>query len=267
MASVIDAFRTVLGARHAMLKIATLSVIASYPIFQVVTNWGDWTSSWAIVAYAVLLFYFGYIFVASHNLINEEDIVLPGFLNPFKFLFAGIGAVFALVPMIVIAGYVCYCLYMIGVNKGLPLAATITVVSLVGLLFWGFLMVQMTLFTNKYNPLHSYKLISLFKSFSSFVGKTIPLLLMLAIVTAVIFYPFGYLAHMMFYENDYQYVFYLVVIFFVTLSLLIITQYYSQMFMENLVLYRKLDYEDDAGKIMDKQLLLDEDNNNQGRGY
>lgn len=267
MASVIDSFRTVLGAKHSMLKIATLSVIVSYPIFQVVTNWGDWFSSWAIVAYVVLLFYFGYIFVASHNLINEEDIVLPSFLNPFKILLAGIGSIFALAPMIAISGYVGYCLYMIGVNKSLPLATTISVVSIVELLFWGFLMVQMTLFTNKYNPLHSYKLISLFKSFSSFVGKTIPLIFMMALATAVIFYPFGYLAHMMFFDNGYQYVFYLVVIFFLTLSLLIITQYYSQMFMESIVLYRKLEYDDDAGKIMDKQLLLDEDNDNRGSGY
>lgn len=267
MASVIDAFRTVLGAKHSILKIATVSVIVSYPVFQLVSTWGDWYSSWAITAYVLLLFYFGYIFVASHNLINEENIILPGFLNPFKFLFAGIAGVFAIVPMIILMGYVGYCLYMIGVNKQMGLPAIITIVSLVEFLMWGLLMVQLTLFTNKFNPIQSYNLVSLFKSFSTFVGKTIPLIFVLAFVTAVVFYPFGYLAHMMFYDSGYQYLFYLVVIFFITLSLLVITQFYSQLFMEHIVLVRKLEYEDDAGKIMDKQLLFDQDNDNSGQGY
>lgn len=267
MASVIDAFRTVLGIKHSFLKIATLSAIVSYPVYQFLLNPAELTSFWAIVAYVLLLFYFGYIFVASHNLINEENIVLPGFFNPFKSLFVGIASLFALAPMIAVMGYVGYCVYMIGVNKSIPLPQNITVISLIELVLWGVLMVQMTLFTNKYNPLHSYKLITILKSFSSFAGKTVPLLLMIALITAVLFYPFGYLAHMMFFENGYQYVFYLIVIFFVTLSLLIITQYYSQLFMEDCVLSRKLDYEDDAGKIMDKDLLVDQDNNKKGRGY
>lgn len=265
MASVIDAFRTVLGTRHSFLKIATLSVIVSYPVYQVLMNLGDWFSTWAIVAYALLVFYFGYLFVAAHNLINEEDILLPGFLNPFKIFFVGVGSLFALVPMAALMSYVGYCLYMIGVNKGLPMSGTITLVSIVELILWGFLAVQMTLYVNKYNPLHSYKLISLFKTFCSFVGKTIPLFLMLAIISAVVFYPFGYLAHMMFYGNGYEYIFVLVVIFFVTLSLLIITQYYSQMFMENMVLCRKVEYEDDAGKIMDQELLMDKDDRDYGK--
>ncbi len=267
MASVIDTFRTIFGLKHSFLKMATLSAIVSYPVYQVLLNPTDLTSMWAIIAYVLLLFYFGYIFVASHNLINEENVILPGFFNPFKSLLVGIASLFALAPMIAIMGYVGYCVYMIGVNKSIPLPQTITVVTLVELILWGVLMVQMTLFTDKYNPLHSYKLITILKSFSAFVGKTVPLLFMLALITAVLFYPFGYLAHMMFFENGYQYVFYLVVIFFVTLSLLIITQYYSQLFIENLVLCRKLDYEDDAGKIMDKDLLVDGDNNNIGRGY
>lgn len=264
MASVIDAFRTVLGTRHSFLKIATLSVIVSYPVYQVLMNFGEWLSTWAIVAYAVLLFYFGYLFVSAHNLINEEDILLPGYLNPFKIFFVGVGSLFALTPIVALMGYVGYCLYMIGVNKGFPMAGTITVVSIVELILWGILAVQMTLYVNKYNPLHSYKLITLLKTFGSFVGRTIPLLLMLGLISAVIFYPFGYLAHMMFYGNGYEYVFVLVVIFFVTLSLLIATQYYSQMFMENMVLCRKVEYEDDAGKIMDKELLMDKDDPNYG---
>jgi len=267
MASVIDAFRTVLGARHSFLKIATISVLVSYPIFQFMPNLGDWTSTWAMVSYALLLFYFGYIFVAAHNLINEVDVVLPGFLNPFKMLFAGICSVFAMVPMIILATYVCYCIYMIGVNKSFPLPGTITIVVTVAVLFWGLLMAQMTLFVNRFNPFQSYNLVSLYKLFSPCVGKTIPLIFMMALATAVIFYPFGYLAHMMFFDSGYQYVFYLVVIFFATVALLVITQVYAQVFMEHVVLVRKLEYEDDAGKIMDKQLLVDEDNDNYGRGY
>ena len=34
-----------------------------------------------------------------------------------------------------------------------------------------------------------------------------------------------------------------------------------------IVFRHKLEYDDDAGKIMDKQLLLDEDNDNRGSGY
>lgn len=265
MASVIDAFRTVLGAKHSILKILTLSLIVSYPVCQVLINFGDWFSTWAIVTYALLLFYIGYIVSLAHNMINEKDILLSGYFNPVKIFFVGIGAVLALAPMVALMGYVGYCLYMIGLNKGLPIAGTITVVSLVELILWGFFATQLTLYANKYNPLHAYKLVTLLKSFSSFVGKTILLLLLLLIATAFIFYPFGYLAHMMFVGNGYEYVFVIVVIYFVSLSLLIATQYYSQIFMEDISLCRQVEYEDDAGKIMDKDLLIDNDNGQTGK--
>lgn len=265
MASVIDAFRTILGAKHSILKISSLSLIVSYPVYQVLMNYGDWTSSWAIIAYAILMFYFGYIVSVAHNMINERDILLPGYLNPVKIFFVGIGALLALVPMAVLMAYVGYCLYTIGMNKALHIAAIITIVSLVELILFGFFALQMTLYANKYNPLHSYKLVTLLKSFSQFVTGTIPLILMLGLVSAFVFFPFGYLAHLMFVSNGYDYIFVLVVIYFISLSLLIGTQFYSQMFMEDMVLCRKVEYEDDAEKIMDKDLLIDNDNGKRGR--
>lgn len=265
MASVIDAFRTILGAKHSVLKISALSLIVSFPVYQVVINWGDWTSSWAIVAYALFVFYIGYIVSLAHNMINEHDVLIPGYLNPVKIFFVGIGALMSLVPMVVLMAYVGYCLYMIGMNKAIPMPGLIALLSLVELIFFGFFTLQMVLYANKYNPLHSYKLVTLFKSFSPFVTGTIHLFLLLGLVTAFVFFPFGYLAHLMFVGNGYEYVFCLVIIYFVTLSLLIGTQFYSQMFMEDMVLCRKVEYEDDAGKIMDKDLLIDNDNDKRGR--
>ena len=255
MASVIDVIRTVFGCKHSALKMITLSGILSYPLYQICTNFQGWFDLWSIVTYCVLIFYFGYIFLASYNLINEEEILLPGFLNPFKIFFVGIGSIFALVPMIALMVYVGYCLYAIFLQKEFPMALTITGVVVAEFILLGILAVQMTLYSTKFNPLHSYNIVKIFKTSPDFSLKSILLFIVLAIFSAFVLYPLGYLTFKMFGNG---FVLFFVSILCITMILLFITQYYSQMAIESIVLGKKDEYET-AGSIMDKELLIDND--------
>jgi hypothetical protein len=268
MASVFDTIRTVFGCKQAILKMGFLSALISYPIYEVLLNTNQitdfkWNTLWSIVLYVIGLLYIGYLLVSSHNLINEENNVLPWFGNPFKILFVGLGSLFALAPIVALMIYVGICLFNIFTLKGFPIAYCIGGIFVIELLLWGILMIQWALFADKYNPLHSYKLIHILKYFLQFAGTAIPLIILSLIVTGFFFFPCGYLAHKMF-GNGYVYT--LVIVLFSTFILTVITQHYSQIYMEEVVLTRKVEYEDDAGKIMDKDLLYDQDNDNRYNG-
>ncbi len=256
MASIIDTIRTIFGCKHSALKLIGISVILAYPLFQVVSKFEGWTAMWTIVTYVAIVFYAGYILLTSSNLINEKEILLPGFLNPFKIFFVGLGGVLAIGPMIALMGYVGYCLYMIFMQKEMPMPTLITGIAVAELLMLGAMTVQMTLYTSTFNPLQSYNLIKILKAFPEFTIKSIAMFLGLGLFATIVFWPLGFLAQMMFGQDL---VFFFVMVIFATVLLMLATQYYSQLFMESLVLSRKLEYEDDAGSITDKQFLVDED--------
>ena len=196
--------------------------------------------------------------LASHNLINEKVILLPGFFNPFKIFFVGLGGILAMGPMIALMGYVGYCLNLIFTQKQFSLALNITGVVVAELIMLGILMAQMTLYTTKLNPLHAYNLIKILKSFSEFVFKSILLFIVLLLVTAIIFFPLSYLSCLMFGLDSF--IAFYVVIFFITCLIAFAINFYSQIAMESLVLNAvKVDYTDDAGSDLDKTLLVDND--------
>lgn len=257
MASFIDSVRTVMGSKNVFFKLLIVSALMSYPLFQVVSQpfkgWGD---IWTIVSIVTMIFYVGYLMIASSNLINEETILFPGFLNPFKIFAAGLGGIVAILPMFALMNYAGFSLYDITVQKGMPVQASITIVIIAELLLLGILAVQMMLFANKFNPLHAYNIVKILKSFSDFAVKGIILIIGLAIIAGIVMGPLGYLTYMMFGQGL---IFFMVLGLFLTFLLAFATNYWAQLFMENLVLCRKVEYEDDASNILDRDLMIDKD--------
>jgi len=258
MASVIDTIRTALGSKHSVLKILTVSIILAYPLFQVYTSFPGWFATMSIVSYVAIVFALGFIILSCYNLINEKEILLPGFINPFKILFAGIGGVLALGPMIALMVYVGYCLNMIFVQKGLPMPATVAGVSVAEIILFGFLAVQITQYSRKLNPLAAYNLVRLLKYCADFALKAVFLLIAFGVISAITLFPLGFLAFQMFGPGM---VFFFIMVAFAVLLILLITLYYSQLYMEIVMMSTTIDFTESTGDLRDKSLLIDQDKN------
>lgn len=258
MASVIDTIRTVIGSRYSIIKIAVIALLFAYPLNQFIMNFSaGWCSTWAYIAYGVGVFFLGYLLLASHYLINEDNEILPGFLNPFKILLVGIGGILAIGPMVAVMVYVGICLYTIFFNKGFSLPINIAAVSVVELILLGLLTLQMTLYAKSFNPLAAYNPIKILKGFLDFALKAIPLLIMLAIFSAIVLYPLGYLTYLMFGAEGLPLLIF--ISFSFTFIMLVLVLYYSQFAMENMMIEEKMKDDESAGDMMDKSLLVDRD--------
>ncbi|MCR5260358.1 MAG: hypothetical protein K6C94_00800 [Candidatus Gastranaerophilales bacterium] len=256
MASVADSIRTLFGAKLWLIKLSIMAALIVYPAYQMIANFDGWQSTMAYITYGLGTFYLGYLLLISHNLINEKPIILPGFFNPFKIFFVGLGAIIALGPMVLLMVYVGVCLNQILVNMAMPNYACITTVVFAEMFLLGILTVQMTLYTTKLNPFYAYHLIKILKTFLDFAFKAIPLFVILLLFSGVVLYPIGVLAEKMFSAQSMPFYFY--ISFCVTFLLIVSVMFYSQLCMENLVLF-DIDDDDTVGDMMDKKLIKEND--------
>lgn len=257
MASVVDTIRTIVGLRFSFVKIALVNLIFSYPLYMMVSQFEGWFSLWSCVTYCVGVFFLGYLMLSCHNLIIEDEYVLPSFLNPFKILLAGLGGVVALAPLTALMCFLGFWLNQILSLYSLDFEATVTIVAVIELLMFGFLMIQMTLYTNKLNPLSAFNFIKICRVAGDFVFKITNLLLVLLAFTLLIVYPLGYLAYQIFDIKTYPFFFF--ISFLLTFVIMIIFLYYAQIAMENILLARKDDFLNDSMTVLDRNLLIDND--------
>ena len=258
MASTIDSIRTVLLSKSSVIKVSVISLIISYPLFQVYTHFEGWYSLWSIVSYCAIVFYAGYLFLTSHNLVNENDNLLPAFFNPFKIFFVGLGGLLSLIPISALMGYSGYCLYQIFTQAGFSQPVVIALVSLIELILFGVFAVQLTLFAFKFNPFTSFNIVKVLKTFSEFTLRTIGLIITLTFFGGFVLYPIGYVVFLMFGPQSYLLFFY----YFFALSFILLSAvvFYSQIAMEDMVLFVKVaKNEETAADILDKSLLIDND--------
>lgn len=258
MASFIDVIRTVFGSRNAALKIVVASCLLSYPLFRVVSvpfaGWGD---VWVIISIIMAVLYLGFMFVSASNLINEQNIIVANFINPFKIILYGIGAIIAVGPMVAFMVYSWFCITAKMTANGFPPAAVNTACGAIELILLGVLSVQMMMFAKNGNPLQAYNLVKIRKCFADFTAKSIFLIISLALLFGVVVFPLGYLTQMMF---GMGLVFFMVAFFFFTAMLLLATQYYATCFMEHAAFSTQLVHDEEtAGDYFDKKLILEDD--------
>lgn len=252
MASFFDSVRTVMGCNKVAFKFMLVSAILSYPLYEVLSGpfkgWGD---IWTIVSIVASIFYLGYIMIASSNLINEQAELFIGFLNPFKILAAGLGGIIAVLPISIGMYYAGVSLYSLLAARALPVQAISITIFFVEVILLGVLAVQMMLYANKYNPLSAYNVMHILKNFPDFAIKSIPavfgVVLLGAIATGAVLVP----VYKMFGPG---YIFFMLIIFFITFLFAFLTNFYAQLALEVIVLTRKVEYDEGAGSILDEKL-------------
>lgn len=258
MASFFDSVRTVMGCKRVAFKFIFISAILSYPLYQVLSGpfkgWGD---MWTILTVIATIFYLGYIMIASSNLINEEAELFIGFLNPFKILAAGLGGIIAVLPVSVGMYYAGISLYSAMVERALPVTAISVTVFFVEVLLLGVLAVQMMLFAYKYNPLSAYNVLHIVKNFPDFALKSVPAIfgdvLLGAVAAGSILIP----VYKIFGSG---YIFFMLIVLLITFLFAFLTNFYAQLALENIVLTRKVEYDEGAGDVLDQSLLTKKDN-------
>lgn len=253
MASFFDSVRTVMGCKRVAFKFILVSAILSYPLYEVLSGpfkgWGD---IWTIVSIVASIFYLGYIMIGSSNLINENAELFIGFLNPFKILAAGLGGIIAVLPVSLGMYYAGVSLYSVLAARALPVHVISVTIFFVEVILLGVLAVQMMLYANKYNPLSAYNVMYILKNFPDFAIKSIPavfgVVLLGGIATGAILIP----VYKMFGPG---YIFFMLIIFFITFLLAFLTNFYAQLALEVIVLTRKVEYDEGAGSILDEKLI------------
>ena len=96
MASVIDSFREVFGDKLSFFKILILSIPVYYTYTLYISPKGV-SKDFFMFAVLTVLLLFGVLIETTHNVISEQDCVLP-VLNPFKMTFDVIKGLIAIGP-------------------------------------------------------------------------------------------------------------------------------------------------------------------------
>ena len=259
MASLIDVVRTVFGSKNVAIKLIIVSSLLAYPLFRVVTvpfaGWGD---IWVITTLIMAVLYLGFMFVSAANLINEENVIVPGLVNPFKIILYGLGGIVAVGPMIAFMVYAWFMVFEKLTQNGYSEQSIYVSAVAIELILLGFLAAQISLFAGSGNPLQAYNIAKIRKCFADFTTKSFILILSLAVFGGVVVFPLGFLTQMMF---GMGLVFFMVAFFFFTVMLMLAFQFYATCFMENVAFSKQLVHEESAGDILDKKLLLEDDRN------
>ena len=252
MASVFDSVRTVITSRFAFLKVLLLSGILSYPLYQVLfVKFDGWFSVLPILTIIFLVYNLGFIIEIVHNEVTDSMILIPPLFKPLQFVSEGVGLLLSTAPVIALMGFSGYSLYNIGMMKDMPQPFVITVIVLVELILLAITEIQTIIFAHKFNPFFAYNFVKVFKNMADFLFRTINLIFCMIIVS-VATVSVGILMTKIFSVNSFAFTYYIVfVIFF---YLMIGLYYLGQVYMENMYVNLNIDYDDDAGKIVDKDI-------------
>jgi len=254
MASGIDSIRTIVASKYSFLKVLVLSGALAYPLYRILfVKFEGWDTLWPILTIVMLIYNVGFILYTIHNEITDNPILIPGVFNPLQFVAVGLGTIIALGPMAALMGFAGVYLHQTATAKGFPEPFIIGLISLIEFLLFIVFEIQIIMYSHKLNPFHAYNVVRMFKNLSDFLYKTFVLLFYLALLS-ILTVSVGMLLFKMFGLTSFTFVYYVI---FVTMFYLLIGLYYfGQIYMENLVANLDIDYDDDAGKVIDKDKMV-----------
>jgi len=253
MASVLDSIRSVITARFAFFKVLVLSGLLAYPLHQMLfVKFDGWLDLWPILTIVMLLYNIGFILFMVHNEVSDNTILIPGIFNPLKFTAAGLGALLFCAPMVAGMWFLGTYVYDTGMEKGISLPLIITLIVIIAWLFSAALLTQFILFSVKLNPFHAFNIVKVFKNLSTFLTRIISLLFSLLIVS-IVTVSVGILVTKIFDVKSFAFLYY--VIFILFFYLLIGFYYFGQIYMENTYSELDVNYDENAGIIIDRDIL------------
>lgn len=225
MASIIDSCKNVFSDSYPGFKMGFLSLL----IFCVVQLWKTpymppsitWTSTILLV-----LLTLGFILLTVHNTINEKNILMPNFFNPFKLISIAIMGIAALLPTVALLYFILTTTF-----QYLVFEPYINYIILYGIfiLFFPIIALQLLLFAKHLNIKGAYDLKYINKVAGDFIIHTFIMFILLAICPGLLFITIGYAAYMMFGQGVIMDFF---VVFSIVTMVMCAMQYYSQLYFE-----------------------------------
>lgn len=225
MASLVDSVKTVAGDSHPFFKIAALAFVI-FVVIQLETYDNVAPVFKMVAGIAAFFTFLGFILESIHNSVTEENIIMPGLLNPLKLIMVGVQGTLSLLPFLALLYF-----GISWVNSILPFAPWINYIIL-GIVFvtlLSFFVVSMLLYCRNYNAMASYNFKNIFKYSGDFIAYNFVLALNVLLLVGVVFVPIGIAVKLIF---DFGLVFDYYVIFAIIFVIMVVLQYYSQLYFE-----------------------------------
>ncbi len=225
MASLVDSIKGVVQDSHPFFKIAGFSFV----IFVVVqlTSYDNVSPFFKFLATALTFFaFFGFMLESLSNLANEENIVMPGLLNPLRLIMQGIKGTLSLLPCLALVYYGMN--WFISVFTFVPWVNYI-LLTIVFVVLLSFFVVSLLLYVKKYNPIASYNFKNIFKYSGDFIVYNFVLVVNVIILLGVVFFPIGIFVKLVF---NYGLVFEYYLIFTIVFTIMVMLHYYAQLYFE-----------------------------------
>ena len=225
MASIIDSLRNIVGDSAPFVKICFIAVF----LFISYDVWGVDTipilakfSIWAVS----FLYFWGYILLTIHNTINTASVFMP---NCFEFIqiFSGAFASLSALSPICIIGYFVF-QYLSTSLTFEPIVNNI-ITSTVMLIIFSIFSIQFLLFAKKYKIKDAYNIKAIFEFSGDVFLQTLKILVFITLFTGIIGWSLGYITYTLF---GYGQVFCYYITAYIVFTIMLIVQYYSQLYFE-----------------------------------
>lgn len=225
MASLLDSIRNVTGDSYPYLKIGIVTLIIFYlPELYKMSQFDLFTKQIFIGVLFVLIL--GFLARMAYNTLNENEILMPSFLNPFILLWDGLKAVIALAPILAIIYFLIIKTY--AYIKFDSVVSDI-ILFLIIMVFVAFFSLSLILYSRRLKIFDAYKIMDLINYSGDFIAFSFTLLFYTGLFVGIVCVPIGAVINMLF-NNAVVLNFYIT--FVVVFLLICIIQYYAQIYTE-----------------------------------
>lgn len=231
MALFSDAVRTLADSKHFWVKVFITASVFAFGVSRIFPGHPD-INPVSVGIFAVCsAFTAGYIACYTNNMLQERSNILPGFLNPFKFLILGAGLLLTWLPGIIVGYFIFKYTVPFITSFDKPLYSGIIVACIAEIFPLGIMAYQTCAYCEDFNILSAFNLKRLFVSASEYIQAVLLLAFWCILFIAIFTAPFAYVFYKMFGKN--MLVLSLGVSFVGLMLLLICLGYYAQIYTES----------------------------------
>lgn len=223
--SIVDSIKTVIGDSHPFFKLAGLSFVILVVQQMMVNN--SATPIFKLTALILMvLALIGFVLQSVHNTITEKNVIMPSLYNPLMLIVRGVQGVISLLPYIALVYY--GVTWVKSLLTFLPWVNYL-ILTFVFVVLFAFLVIGLLLFCRNFNPIRAYNFLYVLKYAGDFIVYSFVLTISIVLLAGIVFFPIGLFIKIVF---NYGLIFTYYIIFSALFLVMVIAQYYSQLYFE-----------------------------------
>lgn len=225
MPSLFDSVRNISGDSFPYVKIGVISLVIFF-IPELYKNTEISLFYKQIFLGLLFLIVLGFMARMAHNTLIENEILLPGFLNPLILLWDGFKAIFALAPMLALIYF-----SLIKTFTYLKFDSIVNdlIIFMIIMVCVAFFSLSLILYSRRLNIIDAYKIMDIINYSGDFVAFSFTLLFFVGIFVGLVCVPIGAVINILFGQGPVLNFFITFVCVFILISVI---QYYAQIYTE-----------------------------------